>query len=188
MHAHRVKTLREKDKQLREELINRKAATEDPMVIADRLATLQEELASCEDYYQAVQTAIEGIGRAAEAMSGNITPALSRNAGNLMDYISDGRYAELRTGSALAVSLADGSALTTPEEMLSGGTKDAAYLALRIALMMQIFDGELPPLLMDEALCQVDDSRMKRILALLCKLSESHPLKSNIYANNWSLV
>ena len=56
--------------------------------------------------------------------------------------------------------------------MLSGGTCDAAYISLRIALIIQIFGASLPPLLLDEALCQLDDVRAKRILALLGKLSE----------------
>ena len=36
--------------------------------------------------------------------------------------------------------------------------------------MMQIFGGELPPLMMDETLCQLDDTRAKRVLALLGRL------------------
>ena len=56
------------------------------------------------------------------------------------------------------------------EELLSGGTRDAAYLCLRIALMMQLFPDELPPLLLDESLCQMDEGRVERVLCLLSEL------------------
>ncbi|MBQ8332036.1 MAG: AAA family ATPase [Clostridia bacterium] len=169
--ADKLRMLRQNDKQLREEWINRKASSEDPLAIADRQEYLREELRVCEEYYEAVQTAIEGLQAASDAMSGNITPAICRTAGKMMDYISDGRYAEMKMGNAMTVSLSDVQERITSGEMLSGGTKDAAYITLRLALMMQIFGGELPPLMMDEALCQVDDRRVERILSLLGKLA-----------------
>ena len=62
--------------------------------------------------------------------------------------------------------------LTVTADLLSAGTRDAAYLSLRIALAMQLFSEELPPLMLDDALCQIDDRRMLRILTLLSKLGE----------------
>ena len=169
----KLKMLRQKEKQLQEERVNRNASYENPMVPADRMEAIRAELSEGEEYYAAVKLAIDGLQAASDAMRGNITPAISRNAGKMMEYISDGRYSELKAGRSLTVSLSDESALVTSEEMISGGTGDAAYIALRIALMMQIFERELPPLLMDEALCQTDDNRMRRILLLLGKLAES---------------
>ena len=52
-------------------------------------------------------------------------------------------------------------------ELVSGGTRELAYLSLRLALMSQIYREETPPLLLDEALCQFDDTRAKRVLSLL---------------------
>ena len=170
--AERERALRDVDSRLRTELINCRARSEDPLAVADRLETLKKELDSCEAYYEAVMTAIDGLEQAGEAMRGNITPAISRTAGKMMDYISDGRYAGLQAGNTLSVSLVENGGLTATSELLSGGTRDAAYLTLRIALMIQIYGEELPPLMMDEALCQVDDRRMKRILSLLGRLSE----------------
>jgi uncharacterized protein YhaN len=58
-------------------------------------------------------------------------------------------------------------------ELLSGGTKDAAYLCLRIALMSRLFGGELPPLMLDETLCRLDDKRAAVMLGVICKLAET---------------
>ena len=75
-------------------------------------------------------------------------------------------------GRDLNLSLADSVGLTTTQEMMSGGTRGASYLALRISLMMQIFENELPPLMMDEVLCQLDATRVKRILGLIGEMCE----------------
>ena len=58
-------------------------------------------------------------------------------------------------------------------DMLSGGAKDAAYICLRISLMLRLFGSELPPLIMDESLCQLDDTRAANMLTLLSGLSET---------------
>lgn len=173
-YAEKVRLLRNQEEQLRNELISRNAKGEDPMVIADRLSDLRAELSADTFYYEALEGALEGIRQAGETMRGNLTPVISRNAGGMMDYISDGRYGQMRVASSMNLSLVEEDRATTSADLLSGGTRDAAYISLRIALMMQIFGEELPPLMMDETLCQVDDGRMRRILSLLDKLSQKH--------------
>ena len=65
-------------------------------------------------------------------------------------------------------------------ELLSEGARDAAYIALRISLMLHIFRDQLPPLMLDDALCQFDDGRAKIMIELISKLSEL-PLQSIIF-------
>ncbi|MBE6667346.1 MAG: hypothetical protein E7607_03440 [Ruminococcaceae bacterium] len=167
-----IRVLRQRDNNLRTELINLKATAEDPTAIADRLAELRERHAEADNYYEAVVTAIDGIERAAASLQGNITPMIGHKAAKMIEYISNGAYSAVNMGRDLNISLTDGVGLTTTEEMMSGGTKDASYLALRISLMMQIFEKELPPLMMDEVLCQLDGTRMKRIIGLIGGLCE----------------
>lgn len=154
------------------ELISAKANAEDPMVLADRLSALSEEYARAEEYYEALALTMEALSAAGETMSGNITPLLGQRAGEMMEYISAGRYATLSAGADYTPSLLDQSQMTLTAELLSAGTRDVAYLCLRIALVMQLFEGELPPLMLDDALCQVDDKRIVRILTLLSRLGE----------------
>ena len=169
-YAEQARVLSSKEDTLRTELINCRARAEDPLVIRDRLEELTERKAKAEEYYEALQMAMEALTEAGETMRGNVTPAINRNAGKLMDFISDGRYGELRVDNAMTVSVVEANGMTADAEVLSGGTRDAAYIALRLGLMMQIFGGELPPLMMDETLCQLDDTRAKRVLALLGRL------------------
>ena len=60
---------------------------------------------------------------------------------------------------------ADGE--TRPIEAMSGGTVDAAYLSLRLALLEVLYGMDFPPLLLDESLCQLDDARATHFLSML---------------------
>lgn len=148
------------------ELASLGASVSSPMALADRMSLLQNEIQRAEEYYSALELAIECLAEASQAMSGSVTPALSRSAGALMAAVSDGAYTELMAGNALTPVLTGSDGLTLPTELMSGGTADAAYLALRIALMEQVFGQELPPLMLDDALCQMDDKRMRRMLKI----------------------
>ena len=173
-YEEQIRVLRQRDTNLRTELINLKATNEDPTVIADRLASLKESYKQADNYYEALVTAIDGIEQAAAALQGNITPIIGRKAAEMIEQISGGAYSSVYMGRDLNLSLADSVGFTTTQEMMSGGTRDASYLALRISLMMQIFENELPPLMMDEVLCQLDATRVKRILGLIGELCEEN--------------
>ncbi len=163
------------------ELISLRANSEAPTRIADRIAALEEAYARADEYFEALNLALEGIRHASETMSGSVTPALSRDAGAMVSYLSDGRYTSLHTGNDLTPMLVGEDGLRVDTELLSGGTRDAAYLALRLALIKQIFRGELPPLMMDEALCQMDDCRMKRMLSLLERLCREQGIQCLLF-------
>jgi hypothetical protein len=145
------------------------ANSQDPLVLADRCAELEAEARESREYYDALLLAIDSIKAAGERMQGNFTPEISRRAGDMVSIISKGRYNELTTGKKLQPSLIQ-NGLPVVSELLSGGTRDAVYISLRIALMSRIFDGEMPPLIMDESLCQFDDSRAERMVMLLSEL------------------
>lgn len=163
------------------ELISLRANSEEPTRIADRIAALEESYGRADEYFEALNLALEGIRHAAETLSGSVTPALSREAGAMVSYLSDGRYTALHTGNDLTPMLVGGDGLRVDTDLLSGGTKDVAYLALRLALMKQIFRGELPPLMMDEALCQMDDRRMRRMLSLIGRLCREQGIQCLLF-------
>ena len=158
---------------LRESLAALKAGlTATPVEIADRVCELEQKLAKDTEYYDALMLAKERIERASEAMSGSFTPEISRIAGELMATVSQGQHTSVQTTKNLDLSVEQDGFLVNAD-VLSGGTRDAAYICLRIALMLRLFGTELPPLIMDESLCQLDDSRAKNVLAMLLKLSQT---------------
>ncbi len=154
------------------ERISLAATAKDPLVLADTLAGLEQVYQRAEEYCDALEMALEALHDASEQMSGSVTPELSRRAGEMMSFVSGGKYAEVRSGSDWIPSLADADGYQIHTDLLSGGTRDLAYLTLRLSLMLHLFGEEIPPLLMDESLCQLDDTRMGRVLTLLSHLCE----------------
>ena len=149
--------------------INLRMSAEDPMPLSDELADLEEKHRVDSEFYDALTLAMESIESAADAMRGSVTPVISRQASEIMDKLSGGKYPTLRTTNTLGVSLdKDGYAIKS--DLLSSGTRDAAYISLRLALFMRIFENELPPLIFDESLTQLDDTRAERMMLLLGRL------------------
>ena len=148
-----------------------RASVEDPLPLADSLEELDKKHRSDRDFYDALTLAMESIEQASSTLRGSVTPVISQKASEILDKLSGGRYSVLRTNSTLGFSL-DQDGYGIKSESLSAGTKDAAYLALRLALFLRIFGSELPPLVLDESLCQLDEKRAERMLRLLGGLGE----------------
>ena len=59
---------------------------------------------------------------------------------------------------------------------LSRGALDQLYLAVRIALSEIFFDGELPPLVLDDCFAAFDDARCADSIALLAELAKDRQI------------
>ena len=148
------------------------ATYKNPTEIADEICELERELDKHTEHYKALVLAMEHIESASSVMSGSVTPDISRRAGEMLGLISGGNHNSVQTNKSFDVSVEQDGFLIN-SALLSGGTKDAVYICLRIALMQRLFGANLPPLIMDEALCQLDDSRAAVLLTLLGRLCES---------------
>jgi len=156
---------------LQNELIALRIKAEDPMPIADRLALLEEKNKKDREFYNALLLAMNVIEESSTSMRGNVTPIISKTASEFMARMSNDKYNVLRTNARLGLMLdKDGFAINS--EFLSAGTKDIAYIALRIALIMQIYKNERTPIIFDESFCQLDDNRLLSAMKLLFSLAD----------------
>lgn len=153
-------------------VMQQRMSVEDPLPIADELCELEASYAGDSAFFDALVLAMSAIEEAGQTMSKSVTPVIARRASELMDRISAGRYTTVRTTGALGLSL-DSDGFGVKADLLSGGTRDAAYLALRIALFERIYGADRPPLLLDESLCQMDDDRAARFVEMLCELADT---------------
>lgn len=67
---------------------------------------------------------------------------------------------------------------------MSGGTKDTAYIALRIALTEILCKCCLPPIVLDESFCHIDSERLSRMLSFLNDEAENYNLQSIILSSH----
>lgn len=167
---------------LQNELAGLRAKAENPIPMADRLAQLEEKHKKDKEFFEALLLAMQTVEQASASMRGSVTPAIEQRASEIMKKISGGRYENLRTGAKLGITL-DKEGFGFGAELLSAGTRDAAYISLRIALMLKIYGEALPPLIFDESLCQLDDNRHKNAIKFLCALAKEEKIQILLFTS-----
>ena len=143
--------------------------------------SLEEELSACQDElaenlaeYEAIVLARTALQQADEEIQSRFTPKLGEIAGGYMKEMTGGKYENVllnRSFSAMVQSGEDPIARTS--DYLSAGTGDLLYLALRLAICdMALPEGDPCPLIIDDALVNLDEERFERAMHLLEKISE----------------
>ncbi len=151
------------------ELIGLRATGENPLRLEALLCRTENALNDEKLLHDALTLASDTIKEASEAMKRNVTPRLRALSSSYMSRFTDGKYTELGLTSEFKITVNAGG-ITRPIEALSAGTRDAAYLSLRLALARVLYRGERPPLLFDEVLSQIDNRRAAALLSMLSEV------------------
>lgn len=147
----------------------------------DTLQRIEEEACELEikkgqltDISSSIKTALEVLSEASSEIQKDFVPVLNNKMSKIIDRISMGRYLDLRANDHLALNvIAPETGDVVPASLLSSGTADQMYLALRLAMADFITSGnEKLPLLLDEIFSQFDDTRTEQTLELLEELAE----------------
>lgn len=118
--------------------------------------------------------ALEALEAACDDLKSGISPMIAKKAGELFSAFTDGKYKGLEISSEFGISvICDG--VERDCDYLSAGTRDAAYLALRIALCETLFK-QKPTLVFDEVFAHFDDTRIRHAMSVLNKLSENYQI------------
>lgn len=156
---------------LEKELIALNASSENPAKLYAKLDEVCVELEELDFRYKAVIMASEAIDTASDNLRRSVTPRIREKAGALMSRITDGKYCELGVTADMTVNIFAGNS-TRSIDVLSKGTRDAAYLALRMALADLVCPGNHPALTMDEGLSLLDEERAARVLSMLAEYTQ----------------
>lgn len=153
----------------RGELVRSEAALAAVAQDTEGLARLREdtarELAAAKTRLAALHLALEALRQAGEELRGTLVPRLRAAAAARFHELTGGVHGELHLGADLSVSVV-GEGIPRPISHYSAGCRDAAHLALRIALVEGVCNG-LPPLLFDEAFARLDDARAGGLLRMI---------------------
>ncbi len=162
---------------LENQLTELRTITEKPAPLADLIYSVDEELSSAVKRHRAYMLAHEQLTAAAEGLRSNITPNLSEDSGKMLGSVTEGRYSELGIGSDMSmvytVRGADGSTDTRSIDYMSAGTRDLAYISLRLALMKLIYRTSIPPVIFDESFARLDDHRLEMTLRLISEYAQN---------------
>lgn len=142
------------------------------------LAQKRAELAQNQGEYDAIALAMDALQHANTALQSRFSPALSRRAGELFSRLTGGKYESVlldRTFSAQAGEA--GESISHDAQLLSLGTLDQLYLAVRLAICESVLpEGDPPPIVLDDALVRFDDARCRAALDLLLEESKSRQI------------
>ena len=142
------------------------------------LTQKRDELAQKQAEYDAIALAMESLQSANTALQNRFSPALSRRAGELFSRLTGGKYESVlldRTFSAQAGET--GESVSHDAQLLSLGTLDQLYLAVRLAICESALPADdPPPIVLDDAPVRFDDERCRAALELLLEESKSRQI------------
>ncbi|NLW74542.1 MAG: AAA family ATPase [Clostridiales bacterium] len=164
------KAAEDKKNEIERQLIALEHTTENPRRLTLQLEQLTNRLSEAELQYDAIRLAEEALAEATGQLRRWVTPKLKSKAGELLGKLTGGKYKDIGVGEDLSVTINAGG-FTRPLAVMSGGTKDTAYISLRLALTSLLCpDGA--PLLIDEGLSQLDDVRAANLISMLLSWCE----------------
>ncbi len=150
--------------------------TRDSDELDEKYGALTSEIESLKIKHDALDTAYGAIKESYEEMQKNVSPILTENASKMFEAMTDDKYERLCVDSGLKLGCFEkGSAEYRSIEFLSSGALDAAYLCLRLALCEYLYK-EKPVLVFDDAFSKLDDTRLKKALGLMEKLSKEYQI------------
>ena len=146
----------------------------DPVIMKSERNRLEESYCQIEGDFQAIGMARDVLKEADLEIQSRFTPELGKVAAEYMSFVTGGRYEGImlnRDFSALAKTKDD--AMARESEYLSAGTVDLLYLAVRLAVCeLALPAGETCPLIIDDALVNMDDERYQQAMKLLGEISK----------------
>lgn len=144
----------------------------DPVELEARCGELESRLEQRTAEYKAIDLAIDVLAEAESALRERFSPALNREAAKIFAGMTGGKYTELTLSRDFTAMT--GGTDTRSALYLSAGTVDQLYLSVRLALCRLTVPGT--PILLDDALCAFDDSRMVLALEALRDMAEERQI------------
>ena len=143
-----------------------------------RLDEIQEASARLQGDYDAIEVAMEALKEADDQLHARFSPQLSQTAAGYFQQLTQGRFSQVALDRSFNVTVRETGALADrPLALLSQGTADQLYLALRLAVADLVLPSpQACPLILDDALLSFDDDRLAVVLHLLTELAEDRQI------------
>lgn len=149
------------------------SAMGDPLVVASSLKSMRATYDTIQEEYEAITLASELLREADQEIQSRFSPELSHLAAQYMSEMTGGRYEDVLIGQDFSArTRTKDDTIARDAEYLSAGTMDLMYLAVRLAVCeLALPDGEPCPLIIDDALVNLDENRYQQAMALLKKIA-----------------
>ena len=168
---------------LEKELIALHSTAETPARLDAKLTEITNELAENRLKYDAIVMAYDTLSSASENLRRCVTPKLRIRASERMERLTDGKYRDLGISTDMKITVV-AEHMTRSIDALSKGTRDVAYISLRIALAELICAENMPPLMFDESFTQLDDNRTFAMLNMLLNYTVADGTQSLLFTGH----
>jgi DNA repair exonuclease SbcCD ATPase subunit len=140
-------------------------------ILDETIAAEETTLAHEERQRDALLIALEVLRDSVLAYQEEHVHRLAREAGEILERLTEGRYVKVRLDADLKPTLATPERDDVPLESLSRGTRDGFYLALRAALAQELSAREPLPLILDDPIAHFDEERRGSLIRILEELA-----------------
>ena len=147
-------------------------AGRDAQALGDQISRLEEELVRQQAEYDALQLSLDALQAANTTLQNRFSPELGRQAAEIFADMTGSTWSHILLDREFHLSAESGGDPTRRSvQLLSAGTADQLYLAVRLAICEMILPPEQnPPLILDDALLTFDDARLSTTLDYLTRL------------------
>ncbi len=171
--------------------------------VEDEILRLTHQKEQLEQRGEALRIAIRTLKEASNEVQKKYIPIMNKVFSNIFSELTAQKYSDVRAGENLSIMLSDPkSEIIVPATILSSGTLDQMYLALRIAISETVLKiNESLPFIMDEPFSQYDEERTsnamkciydisknQQVVFFTCKLREVEQISSNYNCQVFSLT
>ncbi len=146
----------------------------DPAAMVGKRDALNARIEDLSVKYKAYETAINVIEEAADYMKSMVAPRIGERADEYFTAATGGKYSAFEIDTKLSMSF--GEDMRRSCDYLSAGTRDSAYLSLRLALADMLFGGCGVPILLDDAFVRIDDTRLRMMSGALNEAAKKHQI------------
>ena len=145
----------------------------DPVVLRGELNRKKTELEGLRDEYDAIESAVAALREADDEIQSRFSPRLGEVAAEYMSFVTGGKYENVMLGRDFsAKTKTRDDAVARDSGYLSAGTVDLLYLAVRLAVCeLAMPSGEPCPLIIDDALVNLDEERYGQAMKLLARIA-----------------
>jgi len=156
-------------------LSGKNAVLGDPMALKSELCAMEDRHTVLEQECEAINLAIDTLRDADSELQKRFSPELGRLASSYMARMTGGRYKNVLIDRDFsAMTRTDDDSVARRSEFLSAGTLDLMYLAVRLAVCeLALPQGEPCPLVIDDALVNLDDARCEQAMELLREIGST---------------
>ena len=157
--------------EVEKELFLLKTKATDPGELYSKIQANDARIEELKSQHKAYYIALKAIESASDNLRLEISPRLGEYSTETMEIMTDKKYTGFDVSDGLKVTFTDASGEPKSVDFLSGGTRDLAYIAVRLALIDMLYT-EKPPVCFDESFAHQDNVRATSMMKAIARLAE----------------